>query len=58
MAPGNPNLFHHNQKALENSPTTFPDFLVFHVPAGYGIQHYVHTVNVTENQALISITKL
>ena len=29
----------------QNSPTNVPEFLIFHVSGGYGIQHFVHIVS-------------
>ena len=45
-------------RLCQNIPTTFTDFLVFHVSSGYGIQYFVHIVNVTEKQAQKFLTKL
>ena len=45
-------------RLYQNIPTTFLDSLIFHMSAGYGIQHLSHIANVTKNQAPIFLNKL
>ena len=46
------------ERLRQNSPTTFPAFLLLRMSAGYGIKHFVHIFNFLENQAPIFLTDI